>query len=93
MPDERILVGGPTHGESGSPERSAQVRVEMAEVDRVYAARLAEIRKAADLTQVALATQMRVPRTVVSRLQRRHDMLLSTLTGYLNASASVPGSS
>lgn len=74
----------------GVAERSAQVRAEMAEADRVHAESLAEIRKAADLTQVALATQMGVPQTVVSRLERQHDMLLSTLTGYLKAAGEHP---
>ena len=74
----------------GVAERSAQVREDMAEVDRIHAASLAGIRKAADLTQVALATQMGVPQTVVSRLERQHDMLLSTLTGYLKAAGDHP---
>jgi DNA-binding transcriptional regulator YiaG len=74
----------------GVVKRSAEVRVEMAEADRVHAESLAEIRKAADLTQVALATQMGVPQTVVSRLERQHDMLLSTLTGYLQAAGDHP---
>lgn len=74
----------------GVAERSAQVRGEMDEADRVHAESLAEIRKAADLTQVALATKMGVPQTVVSRLERQHDMLLSTLTGYLKAAGDRP---
>lgn len=74
----------------GVAERSAQARAEMAEADRVYADSLAAIRRAADLTQVALATQMGVPQTVVSRLERQHDMLLSTLTGYLQAAGDNP---
>ena len=74
----------------GVAERSAQVRAEMAEADRVHAESLAEIRKAADLTQVALAAHMGVPQTVVSRLERQHDMLLSTLTGYLKAAGEHP---
>ena len=62
----------------------------MAETDRVYVESLAAIRKAADLTQVALATQMGVPQTVVSRIERQHDMLLSTLSGYLKAAGDHP---
>ena len=62
----------------------------MAEADRVYAQSLAEIREAADLTQSALATQMDVAQTVISRLERQHDMLLITLIGYLQA-ADHPG--
>jgi ribosome-binding protein aMBF1 (putative translation factor) len=74
----------------GVAERSARARAEMAEADRVYAESLAEIRRAAELTQVALATQMGVPQTVISRLERQHDMLLSTLTGYLQAAGDHP---
>lgn len=74
----------------GVAERSAKVRSEMAETDRVHAASLAAIRHAADLTQVTLAAQMGVPQTVVSRLEREHDMLLSTLTGYLKAAGDHP---
>jgi DNA-binding transcriptional regulator YiaG len=74
----------------GVAERSAQVRAKMAEARRVHAESLAALRKAADLTQVALATQMGVPQTVVSRLERQHDMLLSTLTGYLKAAGDHP---
>jgi ribosome-binding protein aMBF1 (putative translation factor) len=74
----------------GVAERSARVRAEMAETDRVHAESLAEIRKAADLTQVALAMQMGVAQTVISRLERQHDMLLSTLTGYLKAAGDHP---
>jgi predicted transcriptional regulator len=51
---------------------------------------LAAIRRAADLTQVALAEQMGVPQTVVSRLERQHDMLLSTLSDYLKAAGEHP---
>ena len=74
----------------GVPERAAQVRAEIAETDRAYPDSLAAIRHAADLTQGALAEQMGVPQTVVSRLERQHDMLLSTLTGYLQAAGERP---
>lgn len=74
----------------GVAERVAQVRADMAEADRVHAESLAAIRHAADLTQVALAAQMGVPQTVVSRLERQHDMLLSTLSGYLSAAGDNP---
>ncbi|HEY2043677.1 MAG TPA: helix-turn-helix transcriptional regulator [Jatrophihabitans sp.] len=77
-------------GIPGVAERSAQVRTAMDEADRVHADSLAAIRKAADLTQVALAAQMGVPQTVVSRLERQHDMLLSTLNGYLLAAGEHP---
>ena len=39
-------------------------------------------RQPADLTQVELATQMGVAQAEISRIEKRHDMLLSTLTSY-----------
>lgn len=74
----------------GVSERVRQVRAGMAAADHAYAESLAAVRRAADLTQVALAEQMGVPQSVVSRLERQHDMLLSTLTGYLQAAGERP---
>lgn len=74
----------------GVAQRAAQVRAEIAETDGAYADSLAAIRHAADLTQVALTQQMGVPQTVVSRLERQHDMLLSTLNSYLRAAGERP---
>lgn len=48
------------------------------------------IRKAADLTQVELATQMGIAQSEISRIEKRHDMLLSTLTSYLSATGEHP---
>ncbi|MFC9686985.1 helix-turn-helix domain-containing protein [Kribbella sp. NPDC056951] len=70
------------------PERAARVaelRAEMAEMDRLYAENLAAIRRAGDLTQVQLAQKLGVGQAVVSRVERHHDMLLSTLADYLHA--------
>lgn len=74
----------------GVAEASATIQAEMAAEDARYAAGLAEIRKAADLTQTALADAMGVPQTAVSRIERRHDMLLSTLNSYLQAAGEHP---
>ncbi len=63
----------------------AAVEVEAREMDRVYAANLATIRRAGALTQVEVAEKLGVGQAVVSRLERRHDMLLSTLADYLHA--------
>lgn len=63
----------------------AEVEVEAREMDRVYAANLATIRRAGALTQVEVAAKLGVGQAVVSRLERRHDMLLSTLADYLHA--------
>jgi DNA-binding transcriptional regulator YiaG len=74
----------------GVSRAADDVYAEMAEADRLYAVGLAGIRKAAELTQVDLAQQMGVAQSVVSRIERQHDMLLSTLTGYLSAAGSHP---
>src|SRR5687768_15533233 len=63
---------------------------QMAETDRAYVDGLAAIRKAADLTQKALATEMGVAQSEISRIEGRHDMLLSTLVGYLTAAGEHP---
>jgi DNA-binding transcriptional regulator YiaG len=63
----------------------AEVEVEAREMDRVYAENLAIIRRAGHLTQVEVAERLGVGQAVVSRLERRGDMLLSTLAEYLHA--------
>ena len=54
-------------------------------MDRLYVESLAKIRKAGELTQSDVAAKLGVGQAVVSRLERRDDMLLSTLAGYLHA--------
>jgi hypothetical protein len=63
----------------------AEVEAEAREMDRIYAENLAMIRRAGDLTQVEVAEKLGVGQAVVSRLERRGDMLLSTLADYLHA--------
>jgi DNA-binding transcriptional regulator YiaG len=55
------------------------------EMDRVYAMNLAMIRQAAQMTQAEVARKLGVGQGVVSRLEHRDDMLLSTLYDYLMA--------
>jgi DNA-binding transcriptional regulator YiaG len=55
------------------------------EMIRVDAMNLAMIRKAAQMTQVEVARKLGVGQGVVSRLEHRDDMLLSTLYDYLMA--------
>lgn len=57
----------------------------MAEADRTHARGLAALRQAAELTQVELAGRMGVTQAAVSRMEQPHDLLLSTLTAYLEA--------
>lgn len=44
-----------------------------------------ELHKALDMTQTALAGQLKIGQDTVSRLERRTDMLLSTLDDYVQA--------
>lgn len=70
------------------PERAAEVariREGMREMDRAYEMNLALIRRAADLTQVELARNLGVGQAAISKLENQHDLLLSTLAGYLRA--------
>jgi hypothetical protein len=43
-----------------------------------------------NLTQIELGEQMGVPQSVISRIERQEDMLLSTLTDYLSAAGERP---
>ena len=63
----------------------AAARADTEEMDRVNAMNLAVIRKAAQMTQVEVARKLGVGQGVVSRLEHRDDMLLSTLYDYLMA--------
>jgi DNA-binding transcriptional regulator YiaG len=63
----------------------AQIRRDMEEADRTHAMGLAALRRAAQLTQVALARRMGVTQAAVSRMEQPHDLLLSTLNSYLEA--------
>jgi transcriptional regulator len=46
---------------------------------------LSEIRREAGVTQVEMAARLRTTQGSVSQLERRGDVLLSTLSDYLNA--------
>ena len=66
-------------------ERVDHIRQQMREDDRAYAMNLALIRRAADLTQVELARRLGVGQAAVSKVERQHDLLLSTLSSYVAA--------
>jgi DNA-binding transcriptional regulator YiaG len=77
------------------PELAADVALahEAAEeMDRAYAMNLAMIRKAGQMTQVEVAKKLGVGQGVVSRLENRSDMLLSTLFDYLTATGAESAS-
>ena len=63
----------------------ASAHADADEMDRIYAMNLAMIRKAAQMTQVEVARKLGIGQGVVSRLEHRDDMLLSTLHDYLMA--------
>jgi DNA-binding XRE family transcriptional regulator len=70
------------------PEVAADVaagRKARAEMNRAYTMNLAMIRQAADLTQAELADLLGTDQGSVSKLEKRQDMLLSTLASYLRA--------
>lgn len=69
----------------GMTERVAEIREASAREDRIYALNLATIRKAAELTQDDLAQRLGIDQSVISKTERREDMLLSTLMDYLSA--------
>ena len=60
-----------------------------AEVNRIYAQGLADIRKAGKLTQTEVATILDTDQGTVSRIENRDDLLLSTLRQYLAAAGAV----
>ncbi len=70
------------------PERAQRVqKINRAgsEMDRIHALNLAAIRKAAEMTQEAVAEQLGGRQGSVSRIENRSDLLLSTLLSYLTA--------
>lgn len=66
-------------------ERVAKIRTEGREMDRVHAMNLAMIRRAAEMTQEDVAEKLGGRQGDVSRIENRHDLLLSTLLSYLTA--------
>jgi DNA-binding XRE family transcriptional regulator len=60
-------------------------REELRRADRQHAMGLAMIRQAADLTQTELAQALGVGQAAVAKIERRQDLLLSTLRAYLAA--------
>jgi len=66
-----------------SPEREARI------ADRIkremQSLSLCQLREARNLTQARLADVLDVPQSAVSRMERRADMYVSTLRGYIQA--------
>lgn len=66
-------------------QRVTAVREGMREMDRAHGINLALIRSAAQLTQTELAERLGVGHAAASKLERKPDLLLSTLVSYLQA--------
>ena len=66
------------------PRAPQRVRAARAEIDARQAT-LAELRKARALTQAAVAELLAMDQSEVSRLERRANMLLSTLRSFIRA--------
>jgi DNA-binding XRE family transcriptional regulator len=60
-------------------------REQLRQADREHAIGLAMIRQAANLTQTELAETLGVGQAAVAKIERRQDLLLSTLRAYLAA--------
>lgn len=66
-------------------KRVATIRDGMRQMDRIYEMNLSVIRTAADMTQLELARNLGVGQAAVSKVERQHDFLLSTLANYVQA--------
>lgn len=55
------------------------------ELDRIHAQTLAMIRETSQLTQTEIARKLSISQGAVSQLEKRNDMLLSTLRNYIRA--------
>ncbi len=66
-------------------EEIEQFETEAAELDRIHAMTLTMVREAGKHTQVELARELHTTQGHVSQIERRDDMLLSTLRNYLTA--------
>lgn len=67
-----------------APERRARVERRAAELHEEEMS-LRELRRALALTQTAMATKLAIKQASVARIERRSDLLLSTLRGYVEA--------
>jgi len=66
-------------------EEIKQFETEAAELDRIHAMSLAMVREAGKRTQVEIARELHTSQGHVSQIEKRDDMLLSTLRNYLTA--------
>lgn len=62
-----------------------QFRNELLDADRSYALGLAQLRKAFELTQAAMAQRLGTTQGNVAKIEHRDDILISTLNGFIGA--------
>jgi DNA-binding XRE family transcriptional regulator len=77
--------------EPGMADAVENIEHGVADMNRIYAQGLAEIRKFAAQTQSELADRMGIGQAAVSRIEGRDDLLLSTLAEYAAAAGAVNG--
>ena len=67
-----------------SPERRARIDTE---IDRLHneSETLQELRKARELTQVEIAKALNIRQASVAQMEKRSDLLISTLRGYVES--------
>lgn len=78
--DVDALLEDPKHAPAVAAAREALV-----EADREYAMGLGALRQALGLTQVELAKRLEVTQGNVAQIEKRGDLLVSTLASYLHA--------
>ncbi|MFJ2978722.1 sigma factor-like helix-turn-helix DNA-binding protein [Curtobacterium sp. NPDC087082] len=69
----------------GMADAVAALETEADELDRIHAMSLAMVREAGKRTQVEIAHELGISQGAVSQMERREDMLLSTLRSYITA--------
>jgi len=69
----------------GVLEGRNEIRAANEQMEREYLIGLATIRKVAALTQDEVAVKMGIKQAAVSKIERRDDMLLSTMKAYFDA--------
>ncbi len=67
-----------------SPERQARIKAETAHLQATYMT-LKDLRRAHDMTQVHLAKQLGKSQVTIAQMEKRTDLLLSTLRHYVEA--------
>ena len=67
-----------------SPERRARIEAETERLHQEYLT-LQELRKAKALTQVQLAATLGIRQATIAQMEKRSDLMLSTLRSYVEA--------